>query len=254
MIHNIAHRGASACEPENTLRAFARAIEMGATLIELDVHLSRDGQPVVIHDADLSRTTSGAGRVTDLTLDEIQRFDAGLGERVPALAQVIALVRGQVQLYIELKGQHTPAAVVATLQENDFVDQAIVGSFYPWLPQKAKFLEPALRTSVLVAWRDRQADFVDWALAVNADYVHLCWESCSPTPHKLLSQDLVTSIRQRGLGIILWHEECPEELSELAQLDVDGICTNTPDVLASILGIPASRLQKGQRGPDTSYL
>ena len=59
MIHNIAHRGASAYEPENTLRAFARAIDMGATLIELDIHLSRDGQPVVIHDADLSRTTIG---------------------------------------------------------------------------------------------------------------------------------------------------------------------------------------------------
>jgi len=244
MIHNIAHRGASAYEPENTLRAFARAIEMGATLIELDVHLSRDGQPVVIHDANLSRTTTGAGQVSDLTLDEIQRFDAGLGEHVPTLAEVIDLVRDQVQLYIELKGQQTPTAVVATLRAKDFIDQAIVGSFYPWLPQKAKFLEPALRTSVLVAWRDRHADFVDWALAVNADYVHLCWESGSPTPHQLISAD------RRGLETILWHEERPEELVELVQLDVYGICTNTPDVLASILGISGSRLQAGQRRTD----
>jgi len=249
MIHNIAHRGASAYEPENTLRAFARAIEMGATLIELDVHLSRDGQPMVIHDADLSRTTTG--RVSDLTLDEIQRFDAGLGEPVPTLEQVIDLVWGRVQLYIELKGQQTPAPVVATLQGKDFIDQAIVGSFFPWLPQKAKFLEPALRTSMLVAWRDRQADFVDWALAVNADYVHLCWESGSPTPHQLLSADLITSIRRHSLEIVLWHEERPEELVELLQLDVYGICTNTPDVLASILGRSASRLQAGQRNTDT---
>jgi len=251
MIHKIAHRGASAYEPENTLRAFARAIEMGATLIELDVHLSRDGQPIVIHDADLSRTTTGAGRVSDLTLDEIQRFDAGLGEHVPTLGQVIDLVRGRVQLYIELKGQQTPAAVVATLQGKDFIDQAIVGSFFPWLPQKAKFLEPALRTSVLVAWRDRQADFVDWALAVEADYVHLCWEHGSLTPHQLLSADLITFIRRHGLEIVLWHEERPEELVELVQLDVYGICTNTPDVLASILGRFASRLQAGQRNTDT---
>ena len=61
MIHNIAHRGASAYEPENTLRAFERAIEMGATMLEMDVHLSRDGHPVVIHDAELARTTTGAG-------------------------------------------------------------------------------------------------------------------------------------------------------------------------------------------------
>jgi glycerophosphoryl diester phosphodiesterase len=251
MIHNIAHRGASAYEPENTLRAFARAIEMGATLIELDVHLSRDGHPVVIHDADLSRTTTGTGRVSELTLDEIQRFDAGLGEHVPTLGEVIDLVRGQVQLYIELKGQQTPAAVVATLQGKDFIDQAIVGSFFPWLPQKAKFLEPALRTSVLVAWRDRQADFVDWALAVNADYVHLCWESGSPTPHQLLSEELITFIRRHGLEIVLWHEERPEELVELVELDVYGICTNSPDVLASILGRFASRLQAGQRNTAT---
>ncbi len=244
------HRGASAYEPENTLRAFARAIEMGATLIELDVHLSRDGYPVVIHDADLSRTTTGTGQVSDLTLDEIQYFDAERGEHVLTLAEVIDLVRGQVQLYIELKGQQTPAAVVASLQTKDFTDQAIVGSFYPWLPQKAKFLEPALRTSVLVAWRDRQADFVDWALAVNADYVHLCWEHGSPTPHQLDSADLITSIRRQGLEIVLWHEERPEELVDLVQLDVYGICTNTPDVLASILGRSASQLQVEQRRTD----
>lgn len=251
MIHNIAHRGASAYEPENTLRAFARAIEMGATLIELDVHLSRDGHLIVLHDADLSRTTLGTGRVSELTLDEIQRFDAGRGEHVPTLEEVIDLVRGQVQLYIELKGQQTPAATVATLQAKDFVDQVIVGSFYPWLPQKAKFLQPALRTSVLVAWRDRQADFVDWALAVNADYVHLCWEHGSPRPHQLLSEELITSIRRQGLETILWHEERSEELVQLVQQDVYGICTNTPDVLASILRKSASQWQAKHRRTDT---
>lgn len=250
MIHNIAHRGASAYEPENTLRAFARAIDMGATLIELDVHLSRDGEPVVIHDADLSRTTTGTGRVSDLTLEDIQHFDAGLGEHVPTLAEVIDLVRGQVQLYIELKGQQTPAAVVATLQAKDFINQAIVGSFFPWLPQKAKFLEPALRTSVLVAWRDRHADFVDWALAVDANYVHLCWDSGSPAPVLLLSADLITSIRRHSMETILWLEVRPEELVDLVQLDVYVICTNTPDVLASILGRSASQWQAEQRRTD----
>lgn len=105
MIHNIAHRGASAYEPENTLRAFERAIEMGATMLELDVHLSREGHPMVIHDTDLSRTTNGTGRVTDLSLTQIKRFDAGLGEQVPTLDEVIELARDRAKLYIELKGQ-----------------------------------------------------------------------------------------------------------------------------------------------------
>lgn len=235
MIQNIAHRGASAYEPENTLRSFARALEMGATMIELDVHLSQDGHPVVIHDAEISRTTNGTGLISDLKLEEIQLLDAGRGEHVPSLAQVIDLVYGRAQLYIELKGQQTPAPTVKILKEKDFIDQAIVGSFYPWLPQKARFLEPTLRTSILVSWRDHQADFVEWALAIQADYVHLCWENGSPTPHKLLSQELIASIRRRSLEIVIWHEERIEELVELAQQDVYGICTNTPDVLASIL-------------------
>jgi glycerophosphoryl diester phosphodiesterase len=235
MIHNIAHRGASAYEPENTLRAFDRAIEMGATMLELDVHLSQDGHPVIIHDADLSRTASGTERVVDMTLDQIKRFDVGQGERVPTLPEVIELVRGRAELYIELKGQHTPGPVVKTLQAAGFAGQAIVGSFYPWLPQRVKFLAPTIRTSILIRREVQPENFIEWALAVEADYVHPCWEKASPTPHKLLTQELISGIRQRGLGVVLWHEERPAELRELVKFDVDGICTNTPDVLASIL-------------------
>jgi glycerophosphoryl diester phosphodiesterase len=235
VIHNIAHRGASAYEPENTLRAFARAIEMGATMLELDVHLSRDGHPVVLHDPDLSRTTGGAGHVSEWDLDDIRRLDAGRGERVPTLVEVVELARGRVQLYIELKGQRTPEPVVNVLRDAHFVDGAIVGSFYPWLPQKVKFLEPAIRTSILVRAADRHAGFLDWAHAVDADFVHPCWEHASATPNELLPPEQIAEIRGHGLGIILWHEERPSELRELVKLDVDGICTNTPDVLAQIL-------------------
>lgn len=241
MIHNIAHRGASAYEPENTLRAFERAMALGATMMELDVHLSRDGRLVVIHDPDVSRTTSGTRHVSELSLAEIRRLDAGQGERVPTLAEVIDLVRGRAQLYIEMKGQQTPGPVVDTLRRTAFRDDAIAGSFFPWLPQKVKYLEPSIRTSVLIAGRDREAAFIDWALAVEADYVHPCWEAAAPQPHVLLTPELIAAIRARGLGIVVWHEERPEELRELARLDVDGICTNTPDLLAAILAATDER-------------
>jgi hypothetical protein len=180
MIHNIAHRGASAYEPENTLRAFERAIEMGATMLELDVHLSRDGRVVVIHDPDLARTTDGEGHVTDLSLAEIRRFDAGLGERVPILEEVVELVRGQAQLYVELKGQRTPAPVVDVLRRTAFVDGAILGSFYPWLPQRAKFLgaDPSRRSGgglsrVGAGRRGR----------LCASLLGACFSSATPTAH-----------------------------------------------------------------------
>jgi glycerophosphoryl diester phosphodiesterase len=235
VIHNIAHRGASAYEPENTLRAFERAIRMGATMLELDVHLSQDGHLVVIHDADLSRTTDGTGLVAELPLEQIKGLNAGLGERVPTLAEVIDLVRGRVELYVELKGQHTPEPLVKVLQAAAFVDQVVVGSFFPGLPQKVKSLEPAIRTSMLIRQADRQTSFVDWALAIQVDYVHPCWERASPMPHKLLTPAMIAHIRQQGLGIIVWHEERPSELRELVKLDVDGICTDTPDILTRML-------------------
>jgi len=242
MIHNIAHRGASAYEPENTLRAFDRAIEMGATMLELDVHLSQDDQLIVIHDSDMARIAGDPTPVKNMTLAQIKRFDAGHGERVPTLSEVIDLVRGRAELYIEMKGQRTPDPVVSTLQDMNFTDQAIAGSFYLWLPQRAKFLDPTLRTSVLLGSELREKDYVEWALAVNADYVHPCWESASPTPHKLLTPAVISHIRQNGLRIVVWHEERPSELRKLVTLDVDGICTNTPDVLTSIL--------QEQRGED----
>jgi glycerophosphoryl diester phosphodiesterase len=235
MIHNIAHRGASAYEPENTLRAFERAIEMGATMLEVDIHLTLDDHPVVIHDADLSRTAKGAGRVRDTTLEQIKQLDAGKGEQIPTLAEVIDLVRDRAELYIELKGQQTPARVVEALHATDFVNDAVVGSFFPWLPQKVKFLDPKIRTSVLIRREDRKVNFVEWALAIDADYVHPCWERASRTPHRLLTPDLIADFRRHGLGVIVWHEERPSELRELVKLDVDGICTNTPDLLSSIL-------------------
>ncbi|MCY4112087.1 MAG: glycerophosphodiester phosphodiesterase family protein [Chloroflexi bacterium] len=107
----IAHRGDTAAGPENTLPAFAAAIDAGADGIELDVHPSRDGAPVVHHDYYLERTTNGAGLVTDHTLAELRALDAGAwfgeafaGERLPTLEEVLSLAAGRVRLEIELKG------------------------------------------------------------------------------------------------------------------------------------------------------
>jgi glycerophosphoryl diester phosphodiesterase len=235
MIHNIAHRGASAHEPENTLRAFERAIQMGATMLELDIHLSRDGHPIVIHDATVTRNTNRKSQVKDMTLKQIKELDAGKGERVPTLTEVIDLARDRAKLYIELKGQRTPGPVVDTLNSMVFEDQVIVSSFYPWLIQKIKFLNPKIRTSMLIRREEQEADFVEWALAVAADYVHPCWENETPTPSRLLTPDLISNIRIHGLGLITWHEERPSELQKLVKLGPDGICTNKPDVLAAIL-------------------
>ncbi len=119
----VAHRGASALAPENTLAAFRLALEGGAAAVECDVHLSADGAPVVIHDARVDRTTSGTGQVASLTLDELRRLDAGAwfgpafaGERVPTLGEVVGVCAGRGRLFVELKVGGGPPLVDAALQ------------------------------------------------------------------------------------------------------------------------------------------
>ena len=101
------HRGAAALEPENTLLSMQKAIDLSVDQIEIDVHLTSDQHLVVIHDTTVDRTTDGQGAVADFTLEKIKQLDAGKGERIPTLQEVIDLVRGKVVLQIELKGPNT---------------------------------------------------------------------------------------------------------------------------------------------------
>jgi glycerophosphoryl diester phosphodiesterase len=229
----VAHRGASAYEPENTLRAFRRAIEMGAEMSELDAHLSKDGHVIVMHNASVEGTTNGHGAIKDLTLAELKCFDAGKGEKIPTLPEVIDLARGKHGLYIELKGEGTPRAVVQLLRDSNFTDrrQVIVGSFIAPFVKEVKELAPEIATSLLVGPVFPADELIAMTRAVNTDYVHLCWERRNPEPHTLLTPELLGALRAAGLGIVLWHEERPSELAVLRTLDVDAICTNTPDLL-----------------------
>ena len=245
---NVAHRGASAHAPENTLLAFERAIELGADMSELDLHLSRDGALVVMHDASVDHTTDGHGAIRDLSLAELKRLDAGQGQRVPTLPEVIDLVRGRSGVYPELKAQGTPRATVDCLRAkapttaksapswepaNGFTgrQQVIVGSFDAALAREAKVLAPEIATSLLVGPVYPAQTLIDLARSAHADYLHLCWENRAPHPHELLTPELLRALRAAGLGIVLWHEERDDELRVLRTLDVDAICTNTPEKL-----------------------
>ncbi|MBI5880201.1 MAG: glycerophosphodiester phosphodiesterase [Chloroflexi bacterium] len=229
----VAHRGASAVEPENTLRAYRRAIELGADMGEIDLHLSRDGHLVVMHGATVEQTTNGRGAIKDLTLAELKQLDAGRGERIPTLPEVIDLVRGRNGVYIELKGDGTPGPLVDCLRANKMSDarEVIVGSFQPALVRQTKELAPELIVSLLVGPVFPASDLIAMCRAARADMVHLCWEARAPQPHTLLTPDLLFALRAAGLGIVLWHEERDDELRALHTLDVDAICTNTPDKL-----------------------
>ena len=115
----IGHRGASACVPENTLASFLKAVELGCDAVEMDVHLSQDGVPVVIHDDTVNRTTDGKGRVENLTLAQLQLLDAGSGECIPTLQEVLDALRGKVRhVFIEIKDKALAVPVARLIAEN----------------------------------------------------------------------------------------------------------------------------------------
>lgn len=226
----IAHRGASAHAPENTLAAIVKAAELGADMVEVDLQASADGVLVVLHDPDLSRTTDGTGSVYAHTLAELRRLDAGGGERIPTAEEVIdcCLARG-LGIYFELKIGFAAAEVVALIQRYDLFDRVIVASFRPdWLAD-ARGCDAAIRTSVLFG--SLHIDAVALARAAGAQYVHPCWEHLAAEPHRLLTAEWLCTVRAAGLGIITWHEEQPAEIAALRRLGVDGICSNAPELL-----------------------
>ena len=157
-----AHRGASARAPENTLAAFGAALEDEAELVELDVHLTRDGQLAVIHDEETRRTTGTAGVVAELSMAELRQLDAGrhkgqqwAGEPIPELDDVFAAVRGRLLVNVEVKcGAAAVPPLARCVAEHDMADAVIVSSFDPAVVRAVAALVDLLHQAGLgaLAW------------------------------------------------------------------------------------------------------
>ena len=219
----IAHRGASGQEPENTLRAFARALEQGATWCELDVHCV-EGRLVVIHDDTLDRTTDGQGPVSGCTLGDLRALDAGGGQRIPFLDEVLALAEGRARLNIELKGPGTAAPTVALLQDavaggGWHPGQFLISSFDWDQLAEARRLEPALPVAPLVG-KGAGSAVLEIADCLEADATHVSrWSARAK---------LVEAAHQRGRAVRVYPVNLQWEYELMVRLGVDGIFTDFP--------------------------
>ncbi|NLA57761.1 MAG: glycerophosphodiester phosphodiesterase [Firmicutes bacterium] len=233
----VGHRGAMGHAPENTLASFQRAIDMGATMIELDVHLSKDEEIVVIHDCDLVRTTTGRGLVEDMTLAEIQSFDAGVvmgpefeGEKVPTIQEVMELVNHRAALNIEIKaGRSLYRGIVDKLLDVIYAygakDEVVISSFHRAylreVKQKAEELEVAL------LFEKPSPDIFDEAVREK-------WQGLHPW-YRLIDRGFMERAWRHGLSVRAWTVNRISEMEELLHAGVDGIITNFPDVLHSVV-------------------
>lgn len=215
----VGHRGLMGVEPENTLRSFRRARRDGLDAIELDLRLSRDGALVVMHDARVDRTTDGRGLIAELTLAELRRLDAGLGERVPTLAEVVAEVEGHLQLEIKdvaaarelatLVAGHGLAGRVTVISFHD----TALAAFAEELPEVPRGLVTGTSTATAP---ERAAE-----LGCGLVSCELPW----------LEPEVVGRCRAAGLSVLAWTVNTERELARVRELGLDGVVTDRPEIV-----------------------
>lgn len=234
----IAHRGASAYEPENTLRAFQLAIEQGAQMIELDLHTTRDGQVVVIHDETLDHTTNLKGRVDQLTLGELKHADAGQGERVPTLDEVLDLTAGKVRLYLEIKDPRAAIPTLQTIRTRRCQDAMLLASFDIELMRQLGNEVRDVELGVILgteSWHPavRYREAFPWRALRSLNYQVLCMQV------ELCYGYLARQVKASGKQLYVWTADSKQQFARMIERNVDGIVTNHPDRLREFLGTHA---------------
>jgi glycerophosphoryl diester phosphodiesterase len=205
-------------EPENTLRSFVAAQDAGLDLIELDLHLSKDGALVVMHDAEVDRTTDGTGPIAEKTLEELRGLDAGRGERVPVFEEVLDTVRSPIQA--EIKDVAAARALAKVMHERDLVGRVEVSSFHDEAVAEIARLVPGARTA-LIAER-YGTDVVKRAVAVAAPT--LCLDI------RRITLEIVEHARNADLRIIGWVVNTHDHLRLVRALQLDGATTDFPEI------------------------
>ncbi|NRA53828.1 MAG: glycerophosphodiester phosphodiesterase [Gammaproteobacteria bacterium] len=217
----IGHRGARGHAPENTLAAIAIGIEQGAQWIEIDVR-AHEGELLVIHDNELDRTTNGHGALTQYSLTQLRQLDAGDGQKIPLLSEVLALVNRRAIVNIELKDSASAALVLALIKQHLskgwHCDDFVVSSFFHHDLQWLKGQFPALKIAALSA--SVGLDYAKFAQQLDAWSINLNVES--------LNQAIIDDAHQRGLKVLVYTVNKPSKFQQLLHMGIDGIFTDYP--------------------------
>lgn len=226
----VGHRGAAGYEPENTLLSFQKAIDIGVDWIEMDVHRSADGHLVVIHDDTVDRTTGGHGKVSEMTLAELKKLNAGKGQQIPTLQEVIDLAKGKVKMIIEIKQEGTEIDVMDAVEQNSLVDAAMVASFIAYSIRRVKELSPRIMTAAIIS--RLPIDFKGLALDVMADSIFIRKD--------IVSQAIIDEAHKNGFTVNVWNEDNPEDIRKYAAMGPDYMSSNYPDRLKMVESVPAA--------------
>lgn len=224
----VAHRGGAGIAPENTYAAFDAAAELGVPF-ELDVHMTKSGELVVVHDDTLERTTAGVGPVVDLTTEAIDRLG------VPRFSDVLERYASRVRIDVEIKTgpkrNRRATAVVRAIEAAGAVDDVFITSFDPRILEAVKIANGALCRGQLIA-RFEETDLA-WYKRVALRNL-LLNKRAEPdlivAQHELIDREYFDRLKARGYGVLAWTVNDPAVMKRLASLGVDGIITDRPDI------------------------
>lgn len=233
----VAHRGYSSKAPENTMAAFELALDVGCDGLELDVHLTKDGEVIVVHDHTLERTSNGTGIVEKHTLAELQKLDAGSwfapefkGERLPSLREVCELVKDKELLFnVELKVaqgyEQLNQKVLELLNEYDLHERTVISSFNHYALVHFKEISPQTRTGILYS----AALFNPWeyAKSIGATALH--------PKHQTIIPEIVAGAHASGVMVNSWTVDEPEDIERMKLAKIDSIITNVPERVQKLL-------------------
>ncbi len=222
----VGHRGAAGLAPENTLKGYALAMELGVDAVECDVHLTRDGQVAVMHDPTVDRTTNGTGALAEMDLAEIRALDAGDGETPPTLGEVLSAVKGRCRLLCEIKAVEAATAAAKVVAARGMGEEVTFISFYVEALEAVRQCDPALATGVLIGESGMAG--LDAAIALPA--MHL------GVHHGVLNGKIVHLAKSRGKEVGAWTMNSPEHMRAMIELGVDVLTSDRPDILLEVAG------------------
>ena len=226
MIEVIGHRGIAGLEPENTLRSFRHAIELGVDYVECDIRLTADGWPVLMHDETVDRTTNGSGRVEQMAFADLRRLDAGAGERVPTLEEFLDCIKGRCKAHVELKGDGCEETVLRYVDYKGMLDDVVLTSGQTQRLRRLRTLNA--KVAIEHIFGDPPPDAIQRAKDVRAQRISVHYGHATP--------EYVEAAHAAALKVIAWPPNTEATMQAMIDLGVDFICTDRADILLRVLG------------------
>ncbi|MFX1316602.1 MAG: glycerophosphodiester phosphodiesterase [Promethearchaeota archaeon] len=230
----ISHRGANNLAPENSLKAFRKAIDLRADYIEFDVHKTKDGEIVIMHDANTFRMTGKSGIIKKMTFEELKKLEIGDGEKIPTLQELIKLAKGKIALNCEVKVKGLEEKLVEILQKTDIIESTIISSFKTDILLKIQNIEPKLRLAALRPIRMQWITSLISPKKIIKNAIKNRFYAVNPQ-HFFVNRKFVEKAHNHDLKVFPWTVDSEKKMKNLVEIGVDGIITNNILKMKTIL-------------------